>query len=178
MDAASILLGGRQLFDIDRLLQRSVRAGGRILAMLLQCGGHGEAQPFQAVARVGSLWVAAAESAVDFPVGVQEKCRPGHVVIELEQAQVSAGDANQAHADELVGEVLDLFQTDNLPVKLVAIPSRIAAEDHHHRLARLLRLHACRLQRGMPTLLRGNLAGRALGVHQPGRRQSETDHAD
>jgi hypothetical protein len=45
-------------------------------------------------------------------------------------------DPAQTHAYELFGFGLNLLETDNLPVIFAAIPSREAANHHHHGLAR------------------------------------------
>ena len=99
-------------------------------------------QPCERIARVGPFRIAAAESAVDFPRRVHQKRGPGQIVIEFKQIQIGAGDADQTNADELVREIVDFFQTDNLQVKLLAVPSRIAAKNHHHGLAGLESLSA------------------------------------
>ena len=41
---------------------------------------------------------------------------------------------NQPDANELVGDVFDVFQTNNLSVKVLAIASGDTSKDDHHRL--------------------------------------------
>jgi hypothetical protein len=71
-------------------------------------------------------------------------------------------DAQETHTHEFLGQIFDFFQTDNLPVKLMAIASRIAAKDDQKRLARFLGEGACRVEVVMPTLLRRHFGRRAL----------------
>jgi hypothetical protein len=71
---------------------------------------------------------------------MHEQRRPGQVPVELEEIEVDAGDAQQADADEALGDVFDLGQTNDLFVETEAIASRVAAEHDHERLAGLLGL--------------------------------------
>jgi hypothetical protein len=45
-------------------------------------------------------------------------------------------DPAQTHTHELFGFGLNVLETDNLPVIFAAVPSREAANHHHHRFAR------------------------------------------
>jgi hypothetical protein len=57
-------------------------------------------------------------------------------VVELEAAQVHAGDLHEPNADEPVGEVLDIgVETNNLLVNRGAVDSRLAAEHEEDRLS-------------------------------------------
>ncbi|MSQ97159.1 MAG: hypothetical protein EXR98_21760 [Gemmataceae bacterium] len=144
--------------------------------MLCQRGCHGEVKTGQRVARVRPHGIAAAESAVDFALGIQEKRRPGQVPVELEEVEIDPLDAQEADADELTGEIVDLLQTDNLPVKRVAIPSGVAAKHKHERLAGLLRQRFRGAQVGQPALLRRDLGRLALRqTHARGRHKNPKD---
>jgi hypothetical protein len=113
------------------------------------------AQPREGLAAVGVFGVAAAVAGVDLPLGVQEEDREGQVVIEVEQVQVEVVDARQADADELVGDVVELLQTDNLPVKLPAGRSGVAADHDHQRLAGLARLGLALFEAEQPAVTAG-----------------------
>src|SRR5207248_8220964 len=89
--------------------------------------------------------------------GVEEEDHEGQVVVELEQVQVFGVNAGQPDADEPVGEVFEAFQTDNLPVKLAAVRSGDAADDHHERLAGLQGLGPALLKTGEPAVTGGGL---------------------
>jgi hypothetical protein len=104
---------------------------------------------------VGVDAVPAAVAGVHLPFGVQEEDRERQVVVELEQAQVQVIDAGQPDADEVVGDPLKALQTDNLPVKLPAVRSGHAAQDHHERLAGLPGPGLPLLQAGQPPVPRG-----------------------
>ena len=58
-------------------------------------------------------------------------------MIEVENVQVDARDLHEAHPDESVGEVSDFFQTNNLLVPLMTVPSGIATKHEEERFARL-----------------------------------------
>ncbi len=98
-----------------------------------------EAQPEQRIPRIGALGVSATETAVNQAVGVQEKRGPRQIVVEVEDIEVGAGDAHQTNPHESVGHLGDFFQTNNLLVPLIAIPSGITAKHEKNRLARLPR---------------------------------------
>jgi hypothetical protein len=100
---------------------------------------HGVVQPGQRLAFVGVLGIASAIAGVDFFLGVQEKDDERQVVIELEQVEIDRINAGDPNADEVIGDVVEVLQTDNLPVKVAAGDSRHAAQDHHERLAALPR---------------------------------------
>jgi hypothetical protein len=70
---------------------------------------------------------------------IHEENHHGQVVIEFEQLEVGGVDAREPDTDELIGDVFDLLETDNLPVKLAAVNSRHAAHEDHHGLAGFLR---------------------------------------
>jgi hypothetical protein len=113
------------------VLAALLRAGGEVLlgpAVRLQHRLHRVAQPFEGLAAVGVFAVAAAVAGVNLPLGVEEEHREGQVVVELEEVQIEVVDARQPDADEALGDVFDLLQTDNLPVKLTAGRSGLAAQ--------------------------------------------------
>lgn len=68
-------------------------------------------------------------------VRVDEERGPRQVQVELEVIEIDAGNARQADADELLGDVLNLVQTNNLLVEAEAVPSGLATEDDEQRLA-------------------------------------------
>jgi hypothetical protein len=113
---------------------------------------HGVAQPGERLAAVGVFAVAAAVAGVDLPLRIQEEDGEGQVVIELEEVQVEVIDAREPDADEALGDVFDLLQTDNLPVKLAAGRSRLAAQHHHQRLAALARLGLALFEAAQPAV--------------------------
>jgi len=91
------------------------------------------------LAIIGTAGGAAAVAGVDLFLGIHEEDHERQVVVEVEQIQVQVVDARQADPDELVGDVFDVLQTDNLPVKFMASRSRLAADDDHERLAAFAR---------------------------------------
>ena len=97
---------------------------------------HRVAESLHREARIGARGVAAAVAAVDRLVRIEEEGIPGQVEVELEAAQVDAGDLHQPDADESVGDVGDiLVETNNLLVEIGAVASGLAAEDEEDRLA-------------------------------------------
>jgi len=56
----------------------------------------------------------------------------------------------QPNADELIGHVVDLFKTDNLPVKFAAVCSGLAPDDDHQRLSSFGRFGHALIQRMEP----------------------------
>jgi hypothetical protein len=65
--------------------------------------------------------------------------------------EVGTVDLRETDADKLVGDVFELFQTDNLPVIFTAVNSRHAAEDDHERFAGLGGLGLALFEGGQPT---------------------------
>jgi hypothetical protein len=108
-------------------------------AMQLEDGSHCITQTLQRLAAVSTLGVAPSVARVNLLLGVHKEDHERQVVIELKEVQVQRVDARQADADELLGKVFDALQTDNLPVKLSAVRSRHAPQDHQERLASLAR---------------------------------------
>jgi hypothetical protein len=123
----------------------------------LQNGVHGVEEAVQGLAVVGVPGVAAAVAGIDFALGVEKEHDEGEVVVELKQIQVEIVDARQPNADELVGGVFDSLETDNLPVEIIAVNSRHAAQDRHERLARLFRLGLALGEAGDPPMPGGVL---------------------
>src|SRR6516162_7432047 len=101
---------------------------------------HRVTQTLQGLATVGALRIAAAVARVDVLLGVEEKDHEREVVVEFKQVQIKVVDARKANADELVGNAIQVCQTDNLPVKFSAGRSRQTPDNHHERLAALFRL--------------------------------------
>jgi hypothetical protein len=101
---------------------------------------------------IGPIGVATAIASIDPAVGIEEEDHEGQVVVELEQVQVEVVDARQTDPDELVSNVFDLFETDNLPVKKMAVRSRDAAHDDHQWLAAFARPVLPLLQAGEPAV--------------------------
>ena len=114
--------------------------------MHLQGRLHGIAKSRYGLAAVGTSRIPPAVSGVDLLFCVQKESHKGQVIVELEQVQVHPVDAGQPHADKLVGEVFDPFQTGHLPVEFLAIRSEDAAENDHERLAALARPCLCFLE--------------------------------
>ena len=48
--------------------------------------------------------------------------------------------SSQSHANELIGNIFHIIETDNLPVEFTAVRSGLAANDDHERHAALSRL--------------------------------------
>jgi len=140
------------------------RGEARGVLVGLEDGLHGVAQALQGHAALGAGGVAAAVAGVDFLVGVQKEDHEGQVVIELEEAQVGEVDAREANADELFGLGLDLVETDNLPVKFMAVRSGDAAEDDHEGLAGAAGGVEASLVAGQPAVLGAGLAAAAAGL--------------
>jgi hypothetical protein len=89
------------------------------------------AEARQRLPPVGAGAVPAAVAGVDFPLRAQEEDHERQVVIEVEEVQVEVINARQPDADELLGDALEAFQTDNLPVEFAAGQSRLTAQDNH-----------------------------------------------
>jgi hypothetical protein len=123
----------------------------------LQHGLHRIAEPGQGLAPVGVLGIAAAVAGVDLPLGAQEEGHEGQVVVELEEVQVEAVDARQADADELLSDTPEAFQTDNLPVKVVAGRSGDATQEDHNWSAGPACLVQALLQAAEPAVAGGIL---------------------
>ena len=68
--------------------------------------------------------------------GVKEEHHHRQIEVEVEQVDVGVVDGRLPHTDELVGQILDPFQTNNLLVKFIALPSRDAAKHQHQRAVR------------------------------------------
>jgi hypothetical protein len=100
-------------------------------------------------------------------VGIEEQCDPRQIVIEIENVKVLAADFEQTHADELVGHDRNLLETNNLFVELLAVASRLAAEDDEQRFAAAPRCGPRRLIVGKPPGLLGRLH-RWLPIHPAG----------
>jgi hypothetical protein len=98
------------------------------------------------------MGVSPAIASIHFALTVQEKDHHRQVIIELEQIEIDIVQARQPDANEFVSEVLDAFETDNLPVKLPAGNSGIAAQDHHERFAVFLRPGLALLQAENPAV--------------------------
>jgi hypothetical protein len=114
------------------------------------------------------------------PLGAQKKDHQRQVQIKLEQVEVDAVEARQPDANELVGEILDAFETDNLPVKLAAGDSRVAPQDHHEGLASLVRLGLAFLEIENPAVpqrlrIHDHMAG-AAGLSTHGTAAPTNDH--
>jgi hypothetical protein len=107
----------------------------------------------QRMAIVGALRIAAAVARVDLLLGIEEEDNKRQVVVEFEQVQIEVVDARETNADELVGYVIQVFQTDNLPVKFSAGRSRQAADNHHERLAAIFRLGETLVETKEPAVL-------------------------
>ena len=121
-----------------------------------------------------------AVASVHLALGTEEKHRESQIVIKGKQVQIFSVDAGQPHPDKAVGEIVNSLQTDNLPVKFVARQSRLAAEDHHQRLAGFLRQPQARGQAGAPAVsVRARLAdssaalakGDGIALNQSKQRQ-------
>ena len=93
--------------------------------------------------------------------GVHEEHRKRQIVVELEQRQVHAVGFDQSNTDELIHEVTDpRVATNNLLVKLAAVPSRDASENDHQRLVGPASNRLCSLVVKLPTIIAG---GAVLG---------------
>ena len=99
--------------------------------------------------------VTAAVTTVDLFIGIQKEHHHGQVKVERKQFKIDAINVGQADAYELVGDVLNSFQTNNLLVKLEAVPSRDAAKDDHHRPIRFSSMLPAFLVAGHPSKLQG-----------------------
>jgi hypothetical protein len=86
---------------------------------------------------------------------VDEEDHESQVVIEVEEVQIQRVNPREADANEFVCKVFDALETDNLPVKFPTVRSRDAPHDHHHRLARLLRLLLTLAQAENPAIAGG-----------------------
>jgi hypothetical protein len=130
------------------------------------------------------MGVSAAVTGVYFPLGTQEKDHQCQVVIKLEQVEVDAVEARQPDANELIGEVLDAFETDNLPVKLATGDSRVAPQDDHERLAALAPLGLTLVETKNPAVpqrfrIQDQMAGATgLGTHATAAPTNEQESHD
>jgi hypothetical protein len=93
-----------------------------------------------------------------------------------EETQVEPFDARQPDAHELVSDVFDALKTDNLPVVLEAVNSRLAAQDDHERLARLPCLRLALGQAGEPAVP-GRFAALAFASLREGGRRGQSGSA-
>ena len=101
--------------------------------------------------------VAAAVTGIDLFLGIQEKNHHRQVIVEVKQIEIQLIDPSQPHANELFRNVFQTLETDNLPVKLTAIRSRLAPKYNHERFAGPPRFRLAFLQAGKPAV-----AGRRL----------------
>ena len=103
---------------------------------------------------------------------------PGQFSVDLEETDVHPIHLDHASAHEPVKESLQLiiFATDNLPVELPAVNSRLAAQDDHERLARLPRLGLALGQAGEPAIP-GRIAAFALTLLRQGGRRGHSGDA-
>ena len=102
-------------------------------------------------------------ASVDFLFCIQEEDHECEVVVEIKQIEVHIVDAGQPNSNELIGDIFDLFQTDNLPVKLSAVNSRDATKNHHKGLSALLGLLDSVVEIQYPPVLEGFLVSAMLG---------------
>ena len=80
-------------------------------------------------------------------------------------------DARQAHAHKLLGHIMDLVETDNLPVENAAIRSRRAPQDEHDRLPAIGRARLAFGKAGEPTAL----AALGLSVNRRVRQRGQNE---
>lgn len=92
-------------------------------------------QALKGLAVIGIFGITAPITGIDPFVRIQEKDHESQVVIELEQVQVRLLNAGEANLDKPFRLFANFFETDNLPVKFVAIRSGHATEDQHHGFA-------------------------------------------
>jgi hypothetical protein len=91
---------------------------------------HGVTQARQRELLVRGVRVAAAITAIDLLLGVQEQGRPGHVVIKVEDVQVYAAHIEDADQNKIPGQSCKLFvQTNNLLVKRIGVGSVVSPKD-------------------------------------------------
>ena len=126
---AATLAALRKIANVQRI--GFVRCSVRFALMRAQCRLHGVSQPGQRQPRFGVPGVATSITAVNMLIGIQEEHHHGHIVIEFKQIQIDAGNLGPPDEDEPICEVLYLFKTNNLLVKLETITSRDAAKDNH-----------------------------------------------
>src|SRR5262249_3230384 len=150
-------------------------------AVHIEHGLHRVAETRQRLTAVRPLGVAATVPCIDLPFRTQEKDDEGQVIIEFKEIQVVVLDPRQPDADKLVSEVADLFETENLPVKLLASYSGDAAEHHHEWLAGLPGLRLAGIEARQPAEVGGLIAprparlsgGRAIADYQEAERKEQ-----
>jgi hypothetical protein len=84
---------------------------------------------------IRTLRIPTAIASIHLFLGIQEEHHEGQVVVEFKEVQIQIVDPRQPDPHELVRDVLEVLQTDNLPVKFMASRSRHAANDNHEGLA-------------------------------------------
>jgi hypothetical protein len=84
---------------------------------------------------VGIARIPAAIAADNPSLAIHEKHHESKVIVEFEMVEVGPLNPGQPHLHKLARLLGDLFQTDNLPVKFMAIRSGYASKNQHHRLA-------------------------------------------
>src|SRR5437870_6645495 len=120
MPAAAATSGTRNLPKVFGSILRFRREGFLIPLVHLEHRFHRVTESVQGLASVRTGRVATAVAAVNLFLRIEEKNHEGQVIVEFKQIQVHIVDASQAHAYELVGNVVEVLQTDNLPVKFMA----------------------------------------------------------
>jgi len=125
------------------------------LRVHLQHGIHGVSQAFERLAVVRISAIAATVAGIDVFLGVEEKDHECKIIVEFKQIQIGIVDARQTHANEFVGHIFNLLETDNLPVKFAAVRSRDATDHYHNGLAALFRLRLALGEAGQPAVLAG-----------------------
>ena len=97
---------------------------------------HCGSQSGQLLAFVRVLFTATAVARVDPFVGTEKHHPERQVVVEIEDLQVEWFDRREPDSHELIGDVFDLFETDNLPVEFGTVASGHAPHDDHQGFLR------------------------------------------
>jgi hypothetical protein len=127
------------------------------------------------LARIGIGAITPAVATIDLFVGVHEEHHHGQIEIEVEQIDISVIDRWGSHANERVSQISNAFQTNNLLVKFIAVPSRDAAEDDHQRPIRLAGRHPCLIVVEGPAIFAGDfiILRKRVGNRQSANEQTE-----
>lgn len=82
---------------------------------------------------IGIRCVAPAVAAVNLPIAAHQKDHHGQIVVESKDREIDVLHVRQTDTYKFVGDVFDVFETNNLLVEIEAVASGDAAQDDHQR---------------------------------------------